>query len=242
MSHAVNTEYCSFTKAVEYLGDRWSLLILRELAMQGPLGFNAIAAGVPGHISRSVLTDRLQRLRELGIVAHPSGSGQSPYTLTDAGRGLMPMMMALNSWADGWLPDDPAFVVRDPEIVLGWLAELVVVTDLPERQVIVELRMHYEEEHRSWLVLEEGSEPYGCLEDPLLDESRYVYVEGGLPVLMAVARGRRDWAEALADGSLRADGDPSLVERLPRWFKPADPSVARGAEPAVALPAASPTH
>ena len=40
MSSSVNTEYCSFTKAVEYLGDRWSLLIMRELAMGGPLGFN----------------------------------------------------------------------------------------------------------------------------------------------------------------------------------------------------------
>lgn len=222
MPHGVNTEYCSFTKAVEYLGDRWSLLILRELGMQGPLGFNALAASVPGHISRSILTDRLRKLRELGIVSHSSESQQAPYVLTEAGRGFMPTMLALNSWADGWLPEDPAFVARDPEIVLGWLTERVAFDDLPRRQAIVELRMSYEEEYRSWLVLEDGAEPYGCLEDPLLDESRYVYVEAGLPVLMAVARGRHGWTEALADGSLQADGDPALVEQLPRWFKPAD--------------------
>ena len=92
--------------------------------------------------------------------------------------------------------------------------------------MIVEFRMRYEEEHRSWLVLEAATGALGCLEDPLLDEARYVYVEGGLPVLMAVARGRRGWAEALAEGSLEAHGDPALVEQLPSWFKPALPQTA----------------
>lgn len=238
MSEGVNTEYCSFTKAVEYLGDRWCLLILRELAMQGPLGFNGLATSVPGHISRSILTERLRRLRDLGIVSHMNGSSQAPYALTEAGRGLIPTMLALNSWADGWLPEDPAFVARDPEIVLGWLSERVEPTDLPARQVVVELRMRDDEEYRSWLVLEAGAEPYGCLEDPLLDGSRYVYVEGGLPVLMAVARGRQEWAGALADGTLQTHGDPALVERLPSWFKPADPPTTPAA-PMAAQPAGS---
>jgi DNA-binding HxlR family transcriptional regulator len=222
MPDGVNTEYCSFTKAVEYLGDRWCLLILRELAMQGPLGFNALAAAVPGHISRSVLTERLQRLRELGIVSRTNGSGQPPYALTEAGLGLVPTLLAFRTWAEGWLPEDPAIAARDPQIVLGWLAERVAVSSLPERQVIVELRVQHDEALRSWLVLEAGTEALGCLEDPLLDESRYVYVDAGLPVLMAVARGRRGWADALADGSLRAHGDPALVEQLPTWFAPAD--------------------
>lgn len=169
-----------------------------------------------------MLAERLHRLRDLGIVSRTGESNQAPYGLTDMGRGLIPTMLALNTWADGWLPEDPAFVVRDPEIVLAWLSERVARTDLPDRQVVIELRMRYEEEHRSWLVLEAGTEPYSCLEDPLLDESRYVYVEGGLPVLMAVARGRRDWADALGDGSLQSHGDPELVMRLPSWFRPAD--------------------
>jgi hypothetical protein len=95
--------------------------------------------------------------------------------------------------------------------------------------------MRYDQGYRSWLVLEAGADPYGCLEDPLLDESRYVYVEGGLPVLMAVARGRREWVDALADGTLQTHGDPALVESLPSWFKPADgqvPAASMAARPA----------
>ena len=62
--------YCSFTKAIEHLGDRWSLFILRALAMLGPQGFNELATGLPGRISRSVLADRLRKLENLGLVAH----------------------------------------------------------------------------------------------------------------------------------------------------------------------------
>jgi DNA-binding HxlR family transcriptional regulator len=222
MGTNVNTEYCSFTKAVEHLGDRWSLLILRELAQGGAQGFNELAASVPGHISRSVLTDRLLRLADLGVVSRDQESGrQHPYRLTGTGEALIPTLVALRSWAEDWLPDDPAFVERDPDIVLGWLADRVATDRLPERQTVVELRMRHADERRSWLVLEAGAEPYGCLEDPLLDESRYVYLEAGLPVLMSLARGRRDLSEALADGSARVFGDPGATRQLATWFVPA---------------------
>jgi DNA-binding HxlR family transcriptional regulator len=223
MNLAVNTEYCSFTKAVEHLGDRWSLLIVRELIMAGPLGFNALASAIPGHISRSVLADRLRRLRDLGLVSRTKdGTGGTTYQLAGAGRDLVPTILELRRWADGWLPDDPAVVERDPGIVFGWLAERVAVHALPERQVIVALTVRHTTDARSWIVLEQDSETYVCLEDPLLDEDRYVYVEAGASVLMALARGRRDWHEALADGSVEAFGDPELVARLPRWFQPVE--------------------
>ena len=85
--------------------------------------------------------------------------------------------------------------------------------------------MRHENEHRSWLVLERGLEPFGCFDDPLLDESRYVYVEGGTTVVLALARGRRGWAEALADGSITAFGDPDLIRQLPSWFQSVRQSV-----------------
>ena len=60
MGSREETGYCSYTKAIEHLGDRWSLLVLRELGMFGRQGFNDLAAGLPGRISRSVLADRLR--------------------------------------------------------------------------------------------------------------------------------------------------------------------------------------
>ncbi len=90
-------------------------------------------------------------------------------------------------------------------------------------------------EHRCWLVLERGIEPYGCFVDPLLDESRYVYVEAGLTVMLALARGRRSWADATADGSIAAFGDPDLIRQLPSWFQSDSDSTERLPPPDPAL-------
>ena len=162
--------YCSFTKAIEHLGDRWSLLIVRELGMFGPQGFNDLVSGLPGRISRSVLADRLRRLETLGLVSRRDGQDPHPaYRLTAVGQGLMATLGSLRAWADTWLPDDPDMLERDPDIVLGWLAQRVDPDRVPGRPVVLEIRLHHRHDRRYWLVLQRGVEPYGCLTDPLLD-------------------------------------------------------------------------
>jgi len=226
--------YCSFTKAIEHLGDRWSLLIVRELGMFGSQGFNDLATGLPGRISRSVLADRLRRLETLGLVSRPDGLDPHPhpaYRLTAVGQGLMATLGSLRTWADTWLPDDPDMLERDPDVVLGWLAQRADPDRVPGRPVVLELRLHHRYDRRYWLVLQRGVEPYGCLTDPLLDASRYVYVESSMPALLALARGRCDWSDAFEDGSVTAAGDPGLLSRVAEWFRPTSdqlpPSYAR---------------
>lgn len=177
--------YCSFTKAIEHLSERWSLLILRELGVFGPQGFNDLATGLPGRISRSVLADRLRRLEALGLVSRSDGPGPHPaYRLTTVGHGLMPTLGSLRAWADTWLPDDPDMLEHDPDIVLGWLAQRVDRVRLPARPVVLELRVFHRGDRRYWLVLQKSVEPYGCLTDPLLDAMRYVYLQTSMPALL----------------------------------------------------------
>jgi DNA-binding HxlR family transcriptional regulator len=207
--------YCSFTKAIEHLGDRWNLFILRELSVFGPQGFNDLATGLPGRISRSVLADRLRKLQNLGLVAHARGA---PYRLTAAGTELIPTIMSLRGWAETWLPEDPDMVERDPDVVLAWLAQRAVRRRLPARPVVIEFTTHHRHEHRWWLVLQRGTPPYGCLHDPLLDETRYLYARAAITTMLALARGRRDWADALDDGTLTIAGAPQLATRVTDWF------------------------
>jgi DNA-binding HxlR family transcriptional regulator len=234
-------DYCSYTKAVEFLGDRWCLLIVRELAMRGSLGFNELAAGLPGHVSRSTLTDRLRRLEDIGLISRPGRTPgrQAPYRLTGVGMAFLPTVLALRGWADAWLPVDPAMVQRDPTVVMVWMGERIDRSRLPDRQVVIELTMRHKPPIQGWLILEAGREPKGCLEDPLLDESRYVYLESSIPAIMALARGYRDPAAALADGAVEAFGDPNLISELPSWFLPADTAPAVDRVPASQLPSPS---
>ena len=78
--------------------------------------------------------------------------------------------------------------------------------------------MRHQRETRCWLVLARGQAPYACFEDPLLDDSRYVYVDAAATVLLALARGTLTWREALSGGSLTASGDPRLTGHLAEWF------------------------
>lgn len=215
MSSSEFIGYCSFTKAIEHLGDRWTLFIVRELSMFGPQGFNDLATGLPGRISRSVLADRLRKLENLGLVTHSDGA---PYRLTAAGTELVPTILSLRGWAETWLPDDPDMAERDPDVVLAWLARRAAPARLPHRPVVMEFTTHQRHDHRWWLVLQHGTDPYGCLHDPLLDETRYVYVRAAITTLLALARGRRDWAEAVDDGTLVLSGPPELARRVAEWF------------------------
>lgn len=186
--------------------------------MSGPRGFNDLATALPGRISRSVLADRLRKLENLGLVTHAGGT---PYRLTAAGTDLVPTILSLRHWAEAWLPDDPDMVDRDPDVVLAWLARRAAPRQLPDRPVVMEFTTRHRHEHRWWLVLQRAAEPYGCLRDPLLDETRYVYVQAAITTLLALARGRRDWAEVIDDGTLVISGAPELVNQVIEWFKPA---------------------
>lgn len=225
MGSSAKTEYCAFTKAVEHLGDRWSLLIVRELALFGPQGFNTLATGLPGHVSRSVLTEKLRKLEEMGIVARdPAVAARSvPYCLTPAGEQLMPTLKSLWDWAEHWVPEDPATAQRDPTLILWWIRHRIQERALPERQVAIEFALTLDGSDRQWLLLAAGVQPELCQEDPMIGEERYVFVEADADALYPIARGSRSWTDAVAAGSVRLFGNPRLVAQLPEWFLPVAP-------------------
>ena len=91
---------CSVAGALDVIGEKWSLLVVRELIL-GVHRFNEIAAntGAP----RDILTARLRRLEDLGVVERRAYSERPPryeYVLTKAGRDLRPVVMALKHWGD----------------------------------------------------------------------------------------------------------------------------------------------
>jgi DNA-binding HxlR family transcriptional regulator len=218
MGSSASNDYCAFTKAVEHLGDRWSLLIVREIAIFGPQGFNSLAKGLPGHISRSVLTDKLRKLEELElIVRYRTTFGTlGPYRLTHAGERLRPVIHAMVGWAEKFVPENPALAQRDPDIIIWWLINRIDRGALPPREVVLDIDLlgavH------GWLVLRADADPEACVEDPLLADERYVYIEADATGLYPVARGLRTWADAMEDGSVRVYGDPVLVAALEGWF------------------------
>jgi DNA-binding HxlR family transcriptional regulator len=99
---------CSVAAALGILGERWSLLAVREIGY-GVHRFARIAAYTGA--SRDMLADRLRKLESAGIVERRRYSEHPPrfeYHLTQAGRDLFPVLLALRQWGDKWAVDQPA--------------------------------------------------------------------------------------------------------------------------------------
>src|SRR5207245_9848363 len=86
-------QYCPVAKAAEVLGERWTMLIVRDL-MEGAHRFTDLYAGLPG-ISRTLLSERLRRLERDGLIERRDGRGRPEYWLTALGQDLQPALMAI---------------------------------------------------------------------------------------------------------------------------------------------------
>jgi len=95
-------QYCSLAKALELVGDRWTLLIVRELLLRGALRYTDLQTGVPG-IATNLLADRLRDLEEAGLVRREPARppvATSLFHLTPRGEELGPAVLALGRWGE----------------------------------------------------------------------------------------------------------------------------------------------
>ena len=99
-------ETCGIAQAALVLGDWWNVLVLREVA-RGHVRFDALAAEIG--LSRKVLTERLGRLVAQGVLRrslYQRRPVRYEYLLTDAGAGLLPLLVAMQDWGDRWVLGD----------------------------------------------------------------------------------------------------------------------------------------
>jgi DNA-binding HxlR family transcriptional regulator len=93
-------QYCSVAKALDVVGDRWTLLIIRELLLAGPCRYTDLKNGLPG-IATNLLADRLHDLESAGLVRREEAAppvATTLFHLTEAGAQLEPVLDALGGW------------------------------------------------------------------------------------------------------------------------------------------------
>src|SRR5581483_6299175 len=95
-------QFCAIARALELLGERWTLLVVREL-LCGSRRFGEIRRGIP-RISRTMLSVRLRALAEAGVVEVRDGAAGPEYGLTAAGHELAAVIRELGTWGQRWLP------------------------------------------------------------------------------------------------------------------------------------------
>jgi DNA-binding HxlR family transcriptional regulator len=119
VANRVYGQYCGFARALELVGERWALLIIRDLFVS-PKRFSELQRGLPG-IPSNILTARLKELEDAGIVqrrAMPRPAGGVAYELTDDGRELERAVVELSRWGAKHLGEPRAHEVVTEESMI----------------------------------------------------------------------------------------------------------------------------
>jgi DNA-binding HxlR family transcriptional regulator/putative sterol carrier protein len=198
-------QYCPITRALGVLGERWSLLVVRDLLV-GTTRFNDLARGLPG-LSRSLLTKRLRQLERAGIVERLG----TEYLLTDAGRELEPIVFGLGTWGARWTFGEPHPDELDPTVLVWWMHTRLDTSQLPGRRHVFHVRFT-DDPKLFWIVVDHGDASV-CVSDPGFAVD--VTITSGLSSLYEVWLGRVSPAEAVRAGRLQFSGPSAMVRRMP---------------------------
>ncbi len=201
-------QYCPMVRAVEVLGDRWTLLIVRDMLI-GATRFNEIARGLPG-LSRALLSRRLRQLHNAGLVTRTDDG----YALTRAGADLAPLVFGLADWGARYAFGDPRPEELDPELLMWWMHGRIDTSTLTKRAVVqVEIA---DRRRVYWLVLEPGDASI-CYTDPGFEIDAVLAAD--LPTLYRMWLGEIELLDAVRAGVIALTGARWIVRGLPEWLR-----------------------
>jgi DNA-binding HxlR family transcriptional regulator len=201
-------QYCAVARSLDILGDRWTLLIVRELLTRGACRYTDLLHGLPG-IATNLLADRLRELEDAGVVvreAAPPPVATTLIDLTDRGRALAPMMQEIVRWGAPLMVEP----VGEDTFRSHWLrlpAETFLSDTMPERPpVTIEVRSG-----DAPMLIEVGAG--AVLTRPKSAERADAVLSGPPQIVLGLLSGMLDLPAARRRG-VRYAGDVETLERV----------------------------
>ena len=200
-------QQCGIARALDIVGERWALLVVRELVL-GPKRFTDLRAGLPG-IATNILSQRLQELERDGIIARrtlPPPAASSVYELTEYGRDLVPILLDFGRWGARTMgPRPPEYAQRSE-----WLGVALQAFFDPDAAKGVSGTIALTFEDGAFTVkLDRGQ--LGVAPGAANEADLRITTD---PTTLAGYLGRR----GVTPEALNAEGDLALLERLPEIF------------------------
>ncbi|WP_411084243.1 winged helix-turn-helix transcriptional regulator [Streptomyces sp. cmx-18-6] len=204
-------QFCATARALDSVGDRWTLLIVREL-LAGPRRYTDLHADLPG-VSTDVLASRLKDLEQGGLAVRrrlPPPAAASVYELTERGHGLLPVLAALADWGAPALTERrPTDAVRAHWFALPLLRALAGIA----QEGVLEVRLDEGEFHvrtGGGAAVEFEGEPYGF--GPAHRPDARITLDAAL--CLELGRGGVTLAQAVEDGRIEVAGEGPLAAEL----------------------------
>jgi DNA-binding HxlR family transcriptional regulator len=210
-------QFCPVAKAAEVFCERWTALIIRDLA-GAPRRFSALQRGVP-LMSPTLLSRRLKALEAEGIVARERGEsgGHWLYCLTPAGEEFVPIVMTLGTWGQRWARRELEEDEIDLSLFIWAMENTVDPTAFGERRTVVRLELTDQPKaKRVWWFLNENGRVELCIDQPGPEID--LYIAAALPDMIRIWRGDESYARLLEDGRLEVHGQVRLCRAARRWL------------------------
>ena len=206
-------QFCPIAKATEILGEKWTILIVRELLMGGRR-FTELQRGL-GVISPTILTARLKALEDHGLAAKRRIPGQRghEYFPTESCQELLPIIMALGEWAKSNLSDDD----YDVELLMLYLERSVLPEKLPGRETVIRFEFTDLKQHRDWWLVIADTRVDVCVKDPGRDVD--VFFTTDVRTMTEVWLGRETYRAAVKSGALTIVGPAALTRNVRSWLR-----------------------
>ena len=205
--------FCPIAKAVEILGERWTLLIIRELLCDSHR-YNELQQGLPG-IPRSLLVQRLRMLEHEGVVERRVDGKRVEYHLTPAGKELFDIVWGLGEWGQRWVNHTIEAKDVDPQMLMWDMHRRIHVDKLPEQRVVAQFDFRGVCSGSYWLILEKPT-PSVCLRNLGFDID--LLVTADTIALHRVWLGHLNFRDAQREGWITVEGAPELVNAFPSWL------------------------
>ncbi|MFJ8000671.1 winged helix-turn-helix transcriptional regulator [Streptomyces sp. NPDC096310] len=215
-------QYCAAARALDAVGDRWTLLIVREL-LAGPRRYTDLHADLPG-VSTDVLASRLKDMERDELATRrrlPPPAAAYVYELTERGRGLLPVLTALAEWGAPALEERrPTDAVRAHWFAVPLLRALSGPCGAPGAEGVVEVRLDEGVFH-----LRLGGEGTDGADGAVRDAARPAYGDGPAPgpdacltldsdTCRALGAGVLTVADGVRDGRIAVAGEGTLAKVL----------------------------
>jgi DNA-binding HxlR family transcriptional regulator len=203
---------CGLARALDVLGERWTMLVIRELAL-GPRRYGDLVAALTG-IGTNLLADRLKRLEEHGVVERmllPAPASVPAYALTDAGLALRPVLDSLTTWGFAHVPVPDGAEGRASWVVFAMTAARPGGPQPAD--ALVELSI---DEELFWVRSAAGQTNAALGPSPLPPELR---MRTDLATFAELACGRMSPAAAIRAGSLDVDGPRATATAFFKAFR-----------------------
>ena len=224
-------QFCPVAKASELLGERWMILILRELLL-GSHRYSEFQRAL-SRISPSLLTKRLKQLESAGIIIRKTQQGRKghDYYLTPAGKELAPIVEHLATWGMRWargqLNDDEL----DVEFLMWDIQRRFDTDRLPDGETVFCFIFNDLTSFKNWWLVVKDGEVDVCTENPGKDVD--LYVSTSLRNLVEIWQGDIEIKAAQQQKLIKTQGNKQLTKTMPDWLgiclyaevRPGDPTL-----------------